>query len=156
PAPTSIAPASTVVASPPPPMTTPAPATTAPPAVVPSEPPTTSCPSGDVPIDASPERHAIVRPAQASTALVIAIHGYGGTPEGLELYSELTGSSNAAGVTVAYPQGTPLRTFGGGWNSGATALATTGVDDVAVILSLLDQLEADGCVVHGQATITGE
>jgi polyhydroxybutyrate depolymerase len=84
------------------------------------------------------------------------IHGFTGTPSGIERVIDLTDVANAAGITVAYPQGTEVGPGGFGWNSGAAVFATTGVDDAAAISEMIDTIVATGCVDRGAITITGE
>ena len=88
--------------------------------------------------------------------LVIIIHGYTGTPTGIERYAEFTNTANRAGIAVAYPEGTPTGRGGFGWSTGAGLFATTGVDDVAALAEMLDILISTGCVDPDNITLTGE
>lgn len=77
-------------------------------------------------------------------ALVIAMHGGGGTAEQFERTSKLTSKANAAGFIVVYPEGVKstgplgLRT----WNAGACCgyARDNGIDDVKFITHLVDKL----------------
>jgi polyhydroxybutyrate depolymerase len=84
------------------------------------------------------------------------IHGFTGTPSGIERVADLTEVANAAGIAVAYPEGTPVEPGGFGWNTGAAVFATTDVDDVAAIADMIDTIVATGCVDRARVTVTGE
>ncbi len=88
--------------------------------------------------------------------LILALHGYKGTPEGVEYYSELNAAAESGEAVVAYLSGGTALDLGFGWNSGSTRLATTGVDDVAYIAEALDQLEALPCVDPSNVSLLGE
>lgn len=88
--------------------------------------------------------------------LVVALHGYKGTPEGIEYYSELNAAAESGEAVVAYLSGGTALDLGFGWNSGSTRFATTGVDDVAYIEGALDQLEALPCVDPSSVSLLGE
>jgi poly(3-hydroxybutyrate) depolymerase len=87
---------------------------------------------------------------------IIVLHGYTGTPTGIERYAELTAAANEAGVVVAYPEGTPTRDGGFGWNTGASIFSTGAADDVAALSEMLDALVATGCVDPAHVILTGE
>jgi poly(3-hydroxybutyrate) depolymerase len=87
---------------------------------------------------------------------IIVIHGFTGTPTGIERVSNMTAAANAAGITVAYPEGTPVAPSGFAWDTGASVFASTGVDDVAALVNMIDALVATGCTDRSQITITGE
>jgi polyhydroxybutyrate depolymerase len=80
-------------------------------------------------------------PALADSAqlppLVIALHGGGGTGAGMRQLSGLDAISNANGFVVAYPDGY-LKSWADG--RGTTDAEKAGVDDVAFISALIDQL----------------
>ena len=103
------------------------------------------------------DRAVLVRqpPTDAPAPIVIAIHGYKGTPEGLELYSELSSLDGAEAAIVAYPSGTPLD-LGFGWNSGAARFATVDNDDVAIISQTVDRLAGLPCADPGRVYLVGE
>jgi poly(3-hydroxybutyrate) depolymerase len=87
---------------------------------------------------------------------IIVIHGYTGTPSGIETYAELTERANASGIAVAYPEGSPTPHGGLGWNSGAAVLATELVDDLTVLGEMIDAMVMTGCVDPAQIILTGE
>jgi polyhydroxybutyrate depolymerase len=103
-------------------------------------------------------RRVVVRPGhldQPSPAIVV-MHGYSGTPETIEKFSELTDVANAAGVAVIYPQGTPTPAGGFGWNTGAGLFSTSESDDVEGLRELLDTAVATGCIDTARVVIAGE
>jgi polyhydroxybutyrate depolymerase len=136
------------------PVATPEP--TAPPGAD-EQPPATCSAPGDVLVTPS-GRRVLLRAAGVAPAspLVLVLHGYTGTPAGIERFAELTAPANAASVAVAYPEGTPTPTEGFGWSSGAALLATSGVDDVAALAEMLDAIVATGCVDPARVVIAGE
>jgi poly(3-hydroxybutyrate) depolymerase len=86
----------------------------------------------------------------------MVLHGFTGSPSGIERFAELTPVANAASVAVAYPEGGPTPIGGFGWASGAGVFATTGVDDVGALGEMLDALIATGCIDPTRVTIAGE
>ena len=102
-------------------------------------------------------RAVLVRvPASAGgAAVVIAVHGYKGTPEGLEHFSQLTDTGTATRAIVAYPSGSPLD-LGFGWNSGAGRFATSTADDVGILSDLVATLVALPCANPAKVFIVGE
>lgn len=139
--------------------------TTAPTTTVPAPPPsaasstsTLRClPTGDV-LSTPSGRRVLLRAgsATAPSASIIVIHGYTGTPEGIEEFAELTTLANDLGIVVAYPEGTTTDDGGFGWATGASVFATDGIDDVAALGELLDVLVATGCVDPARVVLTGE
>jgi poly(3-hydroxybutyrate) depolymerase len=120
--------------------------------------PTAPClPPGEVLTTAS-GRRVLLRAAGGVSAAptIIVIHGFTGTPTGIERVSDMTSAANTAGITVAYLEGTPVRPSGFGWTTGALVSASTGVDDVAALVDMIDALVATGCTDRAQITITGE
>jgi len=104
-------------------------------------------------------RQVLVRAVGVNRAspLVLILHGYTGTPTGIEKYAEFTALANEASVVVAYPEGTPVpKNEGFGWNTGAGIFSTSGVDDVAALNEMLDTIMATGCVDPAHVTIAGE
>ncbi|MGH9271912.1 MAG: alpha/beta hydrolase family esterase [Ilumatobacteraceae bacterium] len=87
---------------------------------------------------------------------IVVVHGYTGTPTGIERFAELTDVANSRGIAVAYPEGTTTDQGGFGWNTGAEVFATTTGDDVAAIGEMLDALGSTGCVESAQLTLVGE
>ena len=87
---------------------------------------------------------------------ILVIHGFTGTPAGIERIADLTDVANTAGIAVAYPEGTEVSPGGFGWDTGAAVFATSGVDDVAAISEMIDAIVATGCVDRDAITITGE
>ena len=87
---------------------------------------------------------------------IIVMHGYTGTPAGIEKYSELTKLANANGVAVMYPEGTATSSGGFGWATDAGMFATSGVDDVAALSGMIDATVATGCVDPQSLVISGE
>lgn len=91
----------------------------------------------------------------APVPVIVALHGYKGTPEGLEYYSELDAAADAGEAIVAYPAGTPLD-LGFGWNSGSTRFATETGDDVGLLVAVVDQLLTLPCADADNVTLAGE
>ncbi|MGI9051764.1 MAG: alpha/beta hydrolase family esterase [Ilumatobacteraceae bacterium] len=90
------------------------------------------------------------------SATIIVVHGYTGTPTGIERYAELTEAANQRGITVAYPEGTATPDGGFGWNTGAEALATEVGDDVAALGEMMDAIVLTGCVDPARIILVGE
>ncbi len=104
-------------------------------------------------------RHVLVRASGVApgSPLVLVLHGYTGTPTGIERYAEFTAIANAASVVVAYPEGSPVVEFEGfGWDTGSDIFSTSGVDDGAALNEMLDAVIATGCVDPSRITLTGE
>ncbi|MEQ1702326.1 MAG: PHB depolymerase family esterase [Ilumatobacteraceae bacterium] len=104
-------------------------------------------------------RHVLVRAngVAPGSPLVLILHGYTGTPTGIEHYAEFTAMANAASVVVAYPEGTPVQGFEGfGWATGSSIFSTEGVDDAAALVEMIDAVLATGCVDPARITIAGE
>ncbi len=87
---------------------------------------------------------------------ILVIHGYTGTPAGIEQVADISELANAAGIAVAYPLGTPTSIGGFAWDTGARVYANSGVDDVEAITDVLARLEDTGCVDPDRVVITGE
>lgn len=87
--------------------------------------------------------------------IVVAIHGYKGTPEGLERYSGLSMLAATGDALVVYPPGSPLD-LGFGWNSGSAKFATKSGDDVAVIADVLTAALAFPCADAERVFLVGE
>lgn len=103
-------------------------------------------------------RHVVLRlPGfDGPVPTIIVMHGYTGTPAGIEKYSELTQLANANGVAVMYPEGTATSSGGFGWATDAGMFATSGVDDVAALGEMIDATVATGCVDPKRLVISGE
>jgi polyhydroxybutyrate depolymerase len=103
-------------------------------------------------------RRAFVRrPALRDRApVVIVLHGYTGSPERIEETSGWTEFLAGKEAIVVYPEGTPTKPEGFGWNTGAARFSTQGVDDVAYLRALLDALIADHCADPARVLLTGE
>jgi polyhydroxybutyrate depolymerase len=72
--------------------------------------------------------------------LVIALHGLGGSPEGLRDMTGLTAATDSAGGIVVFPEGTGREP---GWNIDKL---TVGPDDSAFLLALIESLDARVCI----------
>ena len=59
-------------------------------------------------------------------------------------------------MAVVYPEGSPTPSGGYGWTTGAAHYATTGTDDVADLVNVIDQLVAVDCVNPNQIMLAGE
>ena len=94
--------------------------------------------------------------ATSLVPVVMALHGFKGTPAGLEYYSELTSAAVAGDAVFAYLAGGTALDLGFGWNSGSTRFATTEGDDVAYIAAVLDRLSTLPCVDTSDVTLVGE
>lgn len=161
--------ASAAVETPPtttPPTTTP-PTTTSPTTGIPAPPPTPAasataapvpCNMADGMVTTPGGRRVLLRAAHLTgpAPLVVVIHGYTGTPSGIERYSDMTRAAVSAGVAVAYPEGTPTPHGGYAWTTGATTFANQGVDDVGALGEMLDAVIATGCVDAERVILTGE
>jgi polyhydroxybutyrate depolymerase len=71
--------------------------------------------------------------------VILAFHGGGGTPESFAQNTDLSERGGSAGFIVVYPQG-----FGRSWNAGDCCgpAQRRGIDDVAFVRALLDDLES--------------
>ena len=87
---------------------------------------------------------------------IVVVHGYTGTPTGIERFVELTERANTSGIAIAYPEGSPTPDGGFGWNSGAAVMATDLVDDVTVLGEMIDAMVMSGCVDPTRVILTGE
>ena len=87
---------------------------------------------------------------------IVVVHGYTGTPTGIERFVELTERANTSGIAVAYPEGSPTPDGGFGWNSGAAVMATELVDDVTVLGEMIDAMVMSGCVDPARVILAGE
>jgi polyhydroxybutyrate depolymerase len=82
-----------------------------------------------------------------SYPLVVNLHGTGATAAGQESASQLSGTADAHGFLVAYPQG--LRRVGTGfaWNvPGTPAFSAAGADEAAFVRQLVTTLRGRYCV----------
>lgn len=140
----------------PPPTATPPPETALPVPTATTEPPACA-PQSDFLVTSS-GRRVLLRAAgvRPHSPLVLILHGYTGTPTGIETFAEFTALGNGAGVAVAFPEGTPTPTEGFGWASGAAIFATAFVDDVGALLEMIDVIVATGCVDPTRVVIAGE
>ena len=151
----------------PPPATAAAPVTSLPETTAPSEGSSTTaasttvpirCDGTDGPIETGSGRSVVLRTngIAAPAPTILVIHGFTGTPTSAERVVGLTEVGNAAGVAVAYPEGTPVIPGGFGWNTGAAVFATRDVDDVGAIAEMVEAIVATGCVDPERVTIAGE
>ena len=83
------------------------------------------------------------------TALVIVLHGYTGTAEGMESLTGFNEKSDEEGFIVAYPQGLSQR-----WNVGFGSLKFD-TDDVGFIDELIDRLEEKYAIDPNKVYVTG-
>jgi polyhydroxybutyrate depolymerase len=93
--------------------------------------------------------------ATSPAAVIVAVHGYKGTPQGLAQYSSLTSLADAGAAIVLYPAGEPLD-LGFGWNSGATKFATHAPDDVAVLSDVVIASLSLPCADTSRVYLVGE
>ena len=119
---------------------------------------TSGCIARAAPLTTTNGRHVILRaPGLAQPApTVIVMHGYSGTPEAIERFSELTDRAIARGVAVVYPEGTPTPAGGFGWSSGAGLFSTSTTDDVEALGEMIDAVIETGCVDGQRMVIAGE
>lgn len=77
--------------------------------------------------------------------LVLNFHGYSDSPEAQEGYSLMSDHAVQEGYVVAYPAGTGALK---GWNAGACCgtAASSGIDDVAFVEALIDEIAATACI----------
>lgn len=87
-----------------------------------------------------------------SYPLIIAMHGYGDTNTNFESNSGLTAMANDAGFIIAYPQSRSK-----GWNAGGSGFAyiTNNADDVAYILSIIEEISSGYSVDAKRVYLTG-
>ncbi|MCU1502571.1 MAG: polyhydroxybutyrate depolymerase [Ilumatobacteraceae bacterium] len=136
--------------------TRPAPATTR---VQPAAGPAGSCAQTNGMMTTPSGRHVLLRAGDLSgpSPVIVVIHGYTGTPTGIETYAQLTSAANAAGIAVAYPEGSPTTSGGGfGWSTGAGIFATAGTDDIAALAEMIATITATGCIDPARMVLTGE
>lgn len=84
------------------------------------------------------------------------LHGYTATPQGEEAVTGWTALMGGSDVAVAYPEGSPTPNGGYGWTTGAAHDATTGTDDVAFLVNVINQLVNMDCVDANQIMLAGE
>lgn len=99
-------------------------------------------------------------PGSAPVPLLLAFHGGGGWGAQFAANSGFDGLAEANGFLVAYPDGTEGTADGSGlrtWNGGACCgyAASAGVDDVAFVDRLLDELEATYAVDPDRVVAAG-
>jgi polyhydroxybutyrate depolymerase len=86
--------------------------------------------------------------------VILAFHGYGGTAAGMERGSGLSILSEQQGFLAVFPQGLP---FGGGtapfWASAGPV--DFGIDEIAFVTSLLNDLQSNFCVDAYRIYATG-
>lgn len=88
-------------------------------------------------------------------AVVVALHGYKGTPQGLAHYSSLNALADSGNAFIIYPEGSALD-LGFGWNSGAAKFATRTGDDVAVLLDSIAIALSLPCADPSRVVLVGE
>ncbi len=136
------------------PVTTPLPASTT---AVPAVAPVICQPADDYVSTASGRRILLRADGLAGPApTIVVVHGYSGTPTGIERFAELTAAANERGVAVAYPEGTPTEDGDLGWNTGAGVFATAVGDDLAALDEMIDAVVATGCVDPARVILAGE
>ncbi len=114
-----------------------------------------TCPAAATQVEVAGRAMLLRQPMSTGPApIVLAVHGFKGTPEGLELLSELTSLVGPSAI-VAYPSGSPLD-LGFGWNSGAGRFATDEPDDVAVLVAALDLVSTLPCADPSRTYLVGE
>jgi len=113
-------------------------------------------------VDGIERRYLLYRPIghdpSAPAPVVLAFHGGGGNPRSMVRLSGLNDQANDSGFLVVYPAGTgpdPDRglTFNGGGCCGYAM--RQGVDDVAFVAALLDDLTTVAAVDEGAVFATG-
>ena len=87
-------------------------------------------------------------------ALVLVLHGYGGTATGMEASTGFSSFADAHDFVVAYPQGLP---DGDGGRSFWASLGPMdyGIDDVHYISMLLDDVQSKLCIDAHRIFVTG-
>lgn len=88
--------------------------------------------------------------------LVLSFHGFIGTAERNESRVQMIPLSDRDGFLIAYPSGA-FPQPNSGWNGGACCgvSVTTGVDDVAFVRDLIDEISAEYCVDPKRIYATG-
>ena len=84
------------------------------------------------------------------------LHGFQGAPDLIERTSGWTGFGAQVGAVVAYPIGTAAGDGYFGWAAETATYSTSGVDDVAYLLEIIDSLVRDHCVDPDRILLTGE
>jgi polyhydroxybutyrate depolymerase len=93
-----------------------------------------------------------------SLAMVMVLHGGGGTPEGAEAMSEMSDLSDKEGFLAVYPAGTSLmHKFLLTWNSGNCCgyAMKNDVDDSGFLAALINKLITEGRVDPARVYVTG-
>jgi polyhydroxybutyrate depolymerase len=90
--------------------------------------------------------------AQTALPLVIALHGGNGSGQGVRSLTGFDAVADANGFVVAYPDG-----YSNSWNDarGATDAADAGVDDVAFVAALIDDVAARTPIDQRRVYVTG-
>jgi polyhydroxybutyrate depolymerase len=90
--------------------------------------------------------------ASDARPLVIVFHGGRGTGDGIRRVTGFDGIADANGFVVAYPDG-----FSNSWNDGrgSTDAANAGVDDVAFVTALIDDLATRTPIDERRVYVTG-
>lgn len=107
--------------------------------------------SKTIDVDGVPRRALVSAPAPGA-ALVLALHGRLGTPEGMAKLSGLAPSAGGPGLVVAFPEGVQRS-----WADArqATPSAKQGVDDVRFLAALIDALVQSHGVDPTQVFVLG-
>jgi polyhydroxybutyrate depolymerase len=90
----------------------------------------------------------VVRPPDhdptVPTPLIVVLHGYGSDAVRMERVFPLASGAAVAGALVVYPQGSTNRLGSRFWNASLACcdLFGSGVDDVAYLMALIDEVEA--------------
>jgi len=79
---------------------------------------------------------------EGALPIVVALHGGGSNPEGMERYSRLSDTADEKGFIAAYPAGSGRLANLLTWNAGncCAYAQRTGVDDVAFIAAVIDDV----------------
>ena len=119
---------------------------------------TSGCIARVAPLTTTNGRHLILRVPRLTqpAPTIVVMHGYSGTPEAIEKFSELTDRANARGVAVVYPEGTATPAGGFGWSTGAGLFSTSATDDVEALREMIDAAIDTGCVDGERMVIAGE
>lgn len=97
--------------------------------------------------------HVPIAAPDGPRPLIIALHGGGSDPAGMEYSIGLDSAADRAGIFVAYPEG-----VGGYWNNGRPESVTRsgGVDDFGFILDLVNNILRIGDIDRNRIFLTGQ
>jgi polyhydroxybutyrate depolymerase len=109
-------------------------------------------------VEGRERRYLLHRPTtQGKLPLVIALHALGGTPQFMELMTQLSRKADDVGFLVAYPEGTKGEDGMSSWNAGfcCRGAMQQGVNDVAFMDAIIDRSIAEHNADSDRIFVTG-